>query len=76
MAPEGEALSVLLPLTGPSLVPKETWTMEDESSKPLSLLVTLGSTAERTSPAGLAPITQEVLEGRWHLVKKTLTFFY
>lgn len=64
MPPEGEALSVLLLLTGPSLVPKETWTMEDDSSKPLTLLAALGSTAERASPAGLAPITQEVLEGR------------
>lgn len=66
---KGEALSVLLLLTAPSLVPKETWTMEDESSKPLTLLAAFGSTAERTSPADLAPITQEVLEGRWHLVK-------
>lgn len=71
-----EALSVLLLLTGPSLMPKETTTMENDSSKPLTLLVALGSAAKQTSPAGLAPVTQEVLEGRWHLAEKPLTFFY
>lgn len=71
-SPDGDALSVLLLLTGPSLVPKETTTMENDSSEPLTLLVALGSAAERTSPAGLAPITQEALEGRWHLVKNPL----
>lgn len=70
--PEGEALSVLLLLTAPSLVPKETWTVEDDNSKPLTLLAALGSTAERTSPAGLVPITPQVLEGRWRLVKTPL----
>ncbi|XP_051027448.1 low-density lipoprotein receptor class A domain-containing protein 2 [Acomys russatus] len=50
---------------GPSLVPKQTWRMEDGSSKPLTHLVALSSEAEWTSPAGLAPITQEVLEGPW-----------
>ena len=72
MSPEREALSVLLLLTGPSLVPKEMGTLEDNSSKALTLLVAPGSTAERTPPEGLAPITQEVLEGRWHLVKNSL----
>ncbi|XP_578500.2 low-density lipoprotein receptor class A domain-containing protein 2 [Rattus norvegicus] len=50
---------------GPSLMPKETTTMENDSSKPLTLLVALGSAAKQTSPAGLAPVTQEVLEGPW-----------
>ena len=72
VSPEREALSVLLLLTGPSLVPKEMGTLEDNSSKALTLLVAPGSTAERTPPEGLAPITQEVLEGRWHLVKNSL----
>lgn len=71
VSPEGEALSVLLLLAGSSLVPKETRTMEDDSSKPLTLLVAT-STAERTLPEALVPITQEVLEGRWHLVKNSL----
>lgn len=45
--------------------------MEDDSSKPLTLLVAT-STTERTLPEALVPITQEVLEGRWHLVKNSL----
>ncbi|XP_052571434.1 low-density lipoprotein receptor class A domain-containing protein 2 [Peromyscus californicus insignis] len=49
--------------TGPSLVPKQTLRMKDDSSKPRTLLVALGSAAERTSPASLAPTTQEVSEG-------------
>lgn len=63
VSPEGEDLSVLLLLTGPSLVPKETGTMDNDSFKPLTLLVAPGFTAEGTSPAGLTPVTQEVLEG-------------
>ncbi|XP_076421564.1 low-density lipoprotein receptor class A domain-containing protein 2 isoform X1 [Peromyscus maniculatus bairdii] len=50
---------------GPSLVPKQTLRMEDDSSKPRTLLVALGSAAERTSPASPASTTQEVSEGAW-----------
>ncbi|KAM7324088.1 hypothetical protein ACRRTK_016393 [Alexandromys fortis] len=50
---------------GPSLVPTQTPRMEGDSSRPPTLLMALGSAAERTSPASLAPITQEVLEGAW-----------
>ncbi|XP_055466718.1 low-density lipoprotein receptor class A domain-containing protein 2 [Psammomys obesus] len=50
---------------GPSVVPKQTWRTEDESFKPLTGLVALSSKAERNSPANLAPITQEALEGPW-----------
>ncbi|CAH7439863.1 Ldlrad2 [Phodopus roborovskii] len=50
---------------GPSLIPKHTPRMEGDSSRPLTLLTALGSAAERTSPASLAPVTQEVLEGTW-----------
>ncbi|XP_005081164.2 low-density lipoprotein receptor class A domain-containing protein 2 [Mesocricetus auratus] len=50
---------------GPSLVPKQTPRMEGDSSRLLTLLSALGSAAERTSPASLTPVTQEVLEGAW-----------